>query len=138
MTYLTPIEFDGVATLTPEKLAVIKNWYLFSQRYANAALADTALDNSEKQIYLTMANTVEDLLALLYKAQEKVVEEVVKSSSKSSGRGRKKLILVVGVVGVVYLVDRKLKKDAEAKAAANKLKTNYFEPPAGQNKRAND
>jgi hypothetical protein len=125
MTFSPPIVFEGKATLTPAKVAVIDNWYIAALSYA-----DTATEIVEKQVYKAIANSMEDVLNLLYKAEEKVVAEVAKEVSKPGRVRRGKLIPLTIIVGGFYVLDRHLKRNAEADPNPNfKPHFNSFEEP---------
>lgn len=107
-----PLVFNGTATLTPEKIAILKQWYAY-----NLIDADKATELIDATVYKACANTLEDVLNILYEVQEELVEKTVKS--RHFGR---KLIALTAVVGLIYIVDRQLQRDAEAK----KIQANTF------------
>lgn len=105
MSTSVPTKFTGTAVLTPEKVAIINDWYVMSLDYS-----DMVTDAVEAAIYKAQARALEETLKLIHEQLPKNVEKVAEKAAKSiakaetrSGGGNKKLILLVAVGAGLYL-----------------------------------
>jgi hypothetical protein len=88
-----PTKFDGIPSLTPDKIDTITQWY-------HSALGDMdkASDMDDAAYYWGGSDMAESILSLLHEAVE-----AAKVASKASNGNLKRAVLITGAVGIGYL-----------------------------------